>query len=78
MSVIFTSFEENVFLSIICKNTELFTDLEKKFYEEYPEYYLGNNIFINNGKQIIRNKTLEENNIHNSDIISFINPQKTK
>ena len=78
MSVIFTPLEENVFSTIICKNTELFADLEKKFYEIYPEYHEGNNIFINNGKQIIRHKTLEENNIRKSDIITFINPQKTK
>ena len=31
ISIIFTSLEENVFASNICKNTEIFADLEKNF-----------------------------------------------
>ena len=70
-SVIFNSLDENILYSIICKNTDNFKEIEKKFYEKYPEYKNTKNCFISNGKKIDSSKNLDENKIKNSDIITF-------
>ena len=69
ISLIFTSDDKKIHFSIICKNTEKFNKLEEKLYEKYPEYSITNNDFVVNGNRIQKSKTLEENNICNSDII---------
>lgn len=55
--------------SIICKNTDSFNRLENEVYKEYKEFYETENYFTVNGKKIHKNKTLEENGIHNNDVI---------
>ena len=55
--------------SIICKNTDIFNNIEKRLYEDYEEYYDTENYFTVNGKKINKCKNLEENNIHNNDAI---------
>ena len=55
--------------SIICKNTQKFTELEEKLYKEYPEYSKSNNYFIINGNRVNKTKSLDENKIRNNDII---------
>ena len=52
ISVIFTSSDENMNYSIICKNTQKFIELEKKLYNDYPEYSESNNYFMINGNNI--------------------------
>ena len=69
ISVIFTSDDKKVNFSIICKNTEKFNILEEKLYKDYPNYSETNNYFVVKGNKIQKFKTLEENNIHNSEII---------
>ena len=69
ISVIFTSSDQNMFYSIICKNTQKFTELEEKLYNDYPEYSKSNNYFIINGNRVNKTKSLDENKIRNSDII---------
>ena len=69
ISVIFTPDDKKIHSSIICKNTEKFITLEEKLYEDYPEYSKNNNDFVVNGNIIQKFKTLEENNISNSNII---------
>ena len=69
ISVIFTSDDQKIHFSVICKNTEKFIRLEEKLYNDYPEYSETNNYFVVNGNRIQKFKTLEENNIRNSDII---------
>ena len=69
ISVIFTSDDQKIHFSVICKNTEKFNRLEEKLYNDYPEYSETNNYFVVNGNRIQKFKTLDENNIHNSDII---------
>ena len=41
------------------------------FYDKFIEYKNKKNIFLIKGKSINSNKTLEENNIKNGDIILF-------
>ncbi len=69
ISVIFTSDDQKIHFSVICKNTEKFNRLEEKLYNDYPEYSETNNYFVVNGNRIQKFKTLDENNIHNNDMI---------
>ena len=76
ISVIFTSSDQNMFYSIICKNTQKFIELEKKLYNDYPEYSKSDNYFMVNGNRVDKTKSLDENKIRNNDII--ILTQKNK
>ena len=70
MTVNFTTIDSKIKnYSIICKNTDIFNNIEKKLYEDYKEYYDTENYFTVNEKKINRFKNLEENNIHNNDVI---------
>ena len=71
ISVIFTSTDKKIHYSIICKNTDTFSKIEKLLYDEFPGYKNSENIFTVNGNKINRYKTLEENKINNSDIITL-------
>ena len=55
--------------SIISKNTDKFNIIENKLYKDNPEFYGKENCFVINGNKIHKNKSLEENNIHNNDVI---------
>ena len=72
ISVIFNSFDENIHYSIICKNTDQFSKIESLLYDKYPEYKDLKNSFIINGKEIKKSKSLEDNKIKNSDIITLM------
>ncbi len=71
MTLIFISFDQRIHYSIICKNTDLFSKVEKSLYNEYPEYEENENYFTVNGIKINRHKTLEENKIKNNNIITL-------
>ena len=71
MSVIFISIDEGIHYSIICKNTDIFSNIEKKFYDKYPQYKNIQNEFIINGNKVDRFKNIDDNKIKNSDIITF-------
>ena len=71
MTIIITPTTQDFFYALICKNTDLFSSLEAKIYEEFPKYSETQNYFLCNGKVIIPYKSLEFNKIHNSDIITL-------
>ena len=71
ISLIFISFDENIHHSIICNNSDQFSKIESLIYDKYPEYKKLNINFIINGKEIDKYKSLEENDIKNSDIITL-------
>ena len=73
MSIIICSFNQEILTSFICKNTDLFVNIELKLYEKYPKYKESENYFIVNGIKVNKYKSLEENNIKDSDII-ILNP----
>ena len=73
ISIIFSSFDQNIISSFICKNTDNFKLLENKFYERHSEYKDLKNIFISNGRKINKDKSLDENKIKNNDIITILN-----
>ena len=69
LCVQFISNDRKIDLALLCKNVQLFDRLEEELYLHYPEYKESNNIFTANGKEILRFKTIEENNIKSSDKI---------
>ena len=75
MSIIIWSTDQGVHSSFICKNTDLFVHIELKVYEKYPKYTENENYFTVNGIKINKYKSLEKNEIKDSDII-ILNPIK--
>ena len=71
MPVIFQSVDSKIHYAIICKNTDRFNMIENILYDKYPEYIENENYFIVNGIKINKNKTMEQNNIKYSDIITL-------
>lgn len=71
MTVIFISNDQNILNALICKNTDIFKDLEDKLYEINPDYSGADNYFLSNGRAINRFKDLDYNNIKNNDIITL-------
>jgi aspartate carbamoyltransferase regulatory subunit len=71
MSIIIVSNDQKIHYSIICKNSQKFTKIEENLYERHPEYIESENFFLVNGNKINKYKSLEENNIKNSDIITL-------
>ena len=70
MTIIFTSADQVIHHSVICKNSEVFSIVENRLYDEgFPEYKESENFFTFNGLKVNKNKTMEENNIKNSDVI---------
>ena len=69
MTIIFTSIDENILCSCICKNTDKFKRLENLIIEQYPEYMKVHEYYFIFKKKIEKDRTLEENLIRNNDII---------
>ena len=69
-TVTFINSTQSLHYSLPCNDNTLFVDLEKKFYEVYPEYNNDNQIFfICNGRTINRFKTVGENRCGNRTVI---------
>ena len=64
MSVLFNSVDGKINYSMHCKKTDIFSEVEKKLYDEFPEYKNKNCYFLQSGKIIEKNMTLEKNGIH--------------
>lgn len=69
MVVIIRSNDQKIDDAFICKNTDKFRKIEEQLYDIYSEYADYEVFFTINGNKINKNKTLEENNIKNNDII---------
>mgnify|MGYP003571491037 CR=1 FL=1 len=69
MSLIFTSVDQKIHWSVICKNTDKFCDVENKLYEIYSEYSESENYFTYNGNKVNRYKTIDFNKIKSGDVI---------
>ena len=69
LSIIFVTGDQKIHYSLICKNTDIFANVEQALYKIYPGYKEKENMFLTKGKKINKNKTVDENNIKNSDII---------
>ena len=73
MSIIITSPDKKIIKSIICKNTDVFNDLEKKLYQNDDEVFEKGKQLIINEKNIDKNESLESNKINDNDIIVINN-----
>jgi len=71
MTIIFISVDQQIHYSIICKNTDNFSKIEKMLYDKYPEYKKSENYFLYKGKKINRFETIEENGIEYSALITL-------
>ena len=69
MTIIISTFDEGINFSFICENTDKFKKIEEAFYNNYPEYIKIRSIFTIKQKEIDVNKSIEDNNIRNNDII---------
>jgi glycosyltransferase involved in cell wall biosynthesis len=59
----FESTDSKLHYAIPCLNKDLFVDVEKKLYDKFPEYKERNNIFLSQGKTVLRFKTVGENQL---------------
>ena len=71
MTVIFNSTDQKIHYALICKNTDVFNRLENSLYNIYTEYKDSENYFTCNGMRVNKYRTLEENNIKFSDVITL-------
>ena len=69
ISIIFTSTDQKIHYSIICKNTDIFYSLELKLYQRYNELSELENYFTVNGRRVNKTKNLEFNKIKDNDVI---------
>ena len=71
ISIKFISIDQEINFSVIAKNTDDFSKIEKMIYDEYPKYIEFENYFLVNGNKINKHKTLEQNKIKNNDILTL-------
>ena len=70
MTINFKSLDQKLeCYSIICKESDLFCNVEKELYENNKDYYETVNYFTVNGNKIMNLKSLKENGIKNNDIV---------
>ena len=71
ISINFISITQDIRCSIICKNNDIFTTVENKLYNIYPDLKKTENYFIFNGNKIDKYSTLLENKISDNSIITL-------
>ena len=71
LTINFITDDENLYFSIICKNTDKLNQIIEQFYDKYPHYRKFKNDFRFKGKEINMSNSLEENSINNNDIITI-------
>ena len=69
MSIIFKSTNQEILYSIICKNTDIFVNIELKLYKVYSKYIENQNFFTVNGIMVNKYKNVEQKKIKDNDII---------
>ena len=67
----FISYDSHIELSIPCKREDIFSSVEEKLYEKFPELKYKNLKFYKNKKLIKTYSTLIDNDISNGDKIEF-------
>ena len=65
---------KKVQFAVPCTKNTIFAEVEEKLYKQYPEYRETNNNFIANGNQVLRFKTISENQIGSGLPVFFIAP----
>ena len=70
----FIATDQSLFYAVSCSGQDTFAEVEEKLYKEYPEYRETNNTFLANGKEILRFKTIDDNNIGNGKPVMLVKP----
>ena len=68
----FISMDHTIICGIKCLLTDTFAEVEEKLYKIYPEYRETNNVFQVDGRNILRFKTIAENNIQEGHGVQII------
>ena len=71
ISIKLISTDQKINFSTFAKINDKFMKIEDIIYNKYPEYQEYDNFFLVNGKKVNRNKTLEENNIKDNDVLTL-------
>ena len=69
IAVIFSSLTYNINFPMACKKTDIFSNIEKKLYQEFPELKNKKLYFISGGRTVNKHWTFEENKIKNGSTI---------
>ena len=72
----FISSDQSIHYSIPCISSDIFAEIEEKLYKQFPKYRETNNCFLANGKEILRFKSISENNIGNGFPVILFAPNK--
>ena len=72
--VTFISIDQKICFSIPCSGNSTFAEVEEKLYQQFPEYRETNNMFLANGKEVLRFKSISDNNIGTGKPIMLIQP----
>ena len=67
--LIFQSNEDQISHHIICKNTDIFSEIEMKLKNKFPNLKEEENYYLHNGRKINKNYNLQDNNIRDGDTI---------
>ena len=71
ISINFNSENDDIkYYSLPCKKSDIFSHLEEKLYNDYPQYKDKETFFVVNGQKIKKFKTLKENNVKSNDLIT--------
>ena len=70
----FNSTDQTINYAIPCSGDSTFAEIEELLYKEYPDYRETNNIFLANGKEILRFKSINDNNIGTGKPILLVKP----
>ena len=68
------SSDQKIFYAIPCSGNSIFAEIEEILYKEYPEYRETNNTFLANGKEILRFKSINDNQIGTGKPIMLVAP----
>ena len=70
----FVSSDQKIFYAVPCSGNSTFAEVEELLYRQYPEYRETNNTFLADERQILRFKTINENNAGTGKPILLIKP----
>ena len=73
-AVTFISNDENIIFAIPCSGNDKFSEIEEKLYKEYPQYRDKNNIFLADGKEVLKTETINYNKIGTGRPIMLVKP----
>ena len=76
INISFCSINQRIQCSFYCKDSDIFSNIEKKLYGLYPEELTKEYFFISGGDNIDKSKTLKENNIMDHAVILMVEAEE--